>query len=201
MKKTLVILIILALACGIATLSGLIGDVVERHFNPIKYSETVEHCAEEYGVPVQIIYAVIKTESDFRPDAVSPKGAIGLMQLTPATFEWLCGKTGEASYSGLLYDPEINIRYGTYFLSLLHDEYKSWDTVYAAYNAGRGKVNEWLSAEEHNNNGRLKDIPYAETANYVEKVKKAVSLYERLYFAKSGTVSAHQGETLPSAGA
>lgn len=189
MKKTLIIISIILLACLIATASGHIGDLIMKRLNPIEYSGYVEKYSEEYGVPSPIIYAVIKNESSFRPDAVSPRGAIGLMQLTPDTFDWLCSKTGEESNSDLLYNPETNIRYGTYFLSLLHNEYQSWDTVYAAYNAGRGRVNEWLSLEEYNNNGRLKNIPYKETAEYVEKVKKSAAVYSRLYFSKSGEVA------------
>lgn len=185
MKKTLTIISILLLAAIIATVAGHISDAVLKVFNPLKYSEAVEKYSQQYGVPQPIIYAVIKTESSFKPDAVSSRGAIGLMQITPDTFDWLCMKTGEESNSLLLYDPDTNIRYGTYFLSLLHNEYHSWDTVYAAYNAGRGKVNEWLSKEAHNNNGRLKDIPYKETREYVGKISDRASLYERLYFEAS----------------
>lgn len=182
MKKTLVIVSILLLSAIIATVSGHISDAVLRSLNPTKYSEAVEKYSEQFDVPEAIIYSVIKTESSFKADAVSHKGAIGLMQITPDTFDWLCTKTGEESNSLLLYDPDTNIRYGVYFLSLLYNEYKTWDTVYAAYNAGRGKVNEWLSSEQYNNNGRLKNIPYKETAEYVIKIEKTAEIYERLYF-------------------
>ncbi|MBR5527759.1 MAG: lytic transglycosylase domain-containing protein [Clostridia bacterium] len=185
MKKTLVIIVILVLSAMIATFSGNITDSVQKKLNPVKYSAEVEKYSEFYGVPQPIIYAVIKTESSFVPDAVSHRGAIGLMQITPDTFSWLCSKTGGDDNSLLLYDPDTNIRYGTYFLSLLHNEYQSWDTVFAAYNAGRRKVNEWLSTNEHNNNGRLKNIPYKETREYVVKVSERASLYERLYFTES----------------
>lgn len=189
MKKTLVIVGILLLAALIATLWEKVDDRILRQMNPIKYEESVSRYAEEYDVPQAIIYAVMKTESSFIPDAVSPRGAIGLMQITPDTFSWLCSKTGGEDNPLLLYDPDTNIRYGTYFLSLLHNEYQSWDTVYAAYNAGRGRVNSWLADEQYNNNGRLKNIPYEETANYVIKVEKAVKLYTRLYFSQDGGIA------------
>lgn len=190
MKKTFTILGILVVAALVATLWERVDDAFLRKTHPQKYSESVEKYAVEYDVPESVVYAVIKTESGFTPDAVSLKGAIGLMQITPDTFDWLCSKTGDEANSLLLYEPDTNIRYGTYFLSLLHNEYKAWDTVYAAYNAGRGRVNSWLASEEYNNNGRLKNIPYEETASYVKKVEKAQSVYARLYYGENGGASA-----------
>lgn len=186
MKKTFTILGILVVAALVATLWERVDDAFLRKTHPQKYAESVEKYAAEYDVPESVVYAVIKTESGFTPDAVSLKGAIGLMQITPDTFDWLCSKTGDEANALLLYEPDTNIRYGTYFLSLLHNEYKAWDTVYAAYNAGRGRVNSWLASEEYNNNGRLKNIPYEETASYVKKVEKAQSVYARLYYGENG---------------
>lgn len=186
MKKTFTILGILVVAALVATLWERVDDAFLRKTHPQKYAESVEKYAAEYDVPESVVYAVIKTESGFTPDAVSLKGAIGLMQITPDTFDWLCSKTGGEANALLLYEPDTNIRYGTYFLSLLHNEYKAWDTVYAAYNAGRGRVNSWLASEEYNNNGRLKNIPYEETASYVKKVEKAQSVYARLYYGENG---------------
>lgn len=190
MKKTFTILGILVVAALVATLWERVDDAFLRKTHPQKYSESVEKYAVEYDVPESVVYAVIKTESGFTPDAVSLKGAIGLMQITPDTFDWLCSKTGGEANALLLYEPDTNIRYGTYFLSLLHNEYKAWDTVYAAYNAGRGRVNSWLASEEYNNNGRLKNIPYEETASYVKKVEKAQSVYARLYYGENGGATA-----------
>lgn len=190
MKKTFTILGILVVAALVATLWERVDDAFLRKTHPQKYAESVEKYAAEYDVPESVVYAVIKTESGFTPDAVSLKGAIGLMQITPDTFDWLCSKTGDEANALLLYEPDTNIRYGTYFLSLLHNEYKAWDTVYAAYNAGRGRVNSWLASEEYNNNGRLKNIPYEETASYVKKVEKAQSVYARLYYGENGGASA-----------
>lgn len=190
MKKTFTILGILVVAALVATLWERVDDAFLRKTHPQKYAESVEKYAAEYDVPESVVYAVIKTESGFTPDAVSLKGAIGLMQITPDTFDWLCSKTGGEANALLLYEPDTNIRYGTYFLSLLHNEYKAWDTVYAAYNAGRGRVNSWLASEEYNNNGRLKNIPYEETASYVKKVEKAQSVYARLYYSENGGATA-----------
>lgn len=187
MKKTVTVLGILLVAGLLATLWEVADDYFLRKTNPLKYAEAVERYADEYDVPIEIVYAVIKTESSFVPDAVSSKGAIGLMQITPDTYDWLCGKTGDEPNIRLLYEPDTNIRYGTYFLSLLYNEYQVWETVYAAYNAGRGRVNGWLSQEEYNNNGRLQNIPFSETAAYVEKVEKSAQLYRRLYFSEANS--------------
>lgn len=89
--------------------------------------------AEEYAVPEEVIYAVMSVESNFKSDAQSSKGAIGLMQITPDTFTWLCSKNNASDTNPeLLYNPETNIRYGTYFLSLLYSEFGVWDTAFAA---------------------------------------------------------------------
>jgi soluble lytic murein transglycosylase len=188
MKKTLTIITILLISCIVATIVGIIGENINKTVHPLKYGDIVEYYSQQYDVPEPIIYAVIKTESSFEPDAVSPAGAIGLMQITPATFEWLCSKTGETPDLRLLKDPDTNIRYGTYFLSLLHHEFRAWETVYAAYNAGRTRVKGWLDSEEYNNNGRLKNIPIKETREYVEKVSSRAKTYEKLYFEEAKTI-------------
>lgn len=184
MKKSFAIIFILVLAAVFASMWVFIEGAILKKTHPIKYSEAVEKYSAEYAVPKEIVYAVIRTESSFESDAVSSKGAIGLMQITPETFEWLKTKIGtdDASLSSdMLYNPEMNIKYGTYFLSLLYTEYGVWDTVYAAYNAGRSKANEWLKNSEYSSNGKIINIPYKETAGYVEKVKKAAENYKELY--------------------
>lgn len=186
MKKSFVIIFILALAAGFATFWVFVEDRILEHTHPLPYHDTVSLMSAEYAVPEEVIYAVMSVESDFKSDAQSSKGAIGLMQITPDTFNWLCSKNGaEDTNPELLYNPETNIRYGTYFLSLLYSEFGVWDTAFAAYNAGRGKVNEWLKSPDYNSNGKLVNIPYPETAAYVQKVGKAMLVYKKLYF--SGT--------------
>lgn len=130
-----------------------------------------------------MVYSVIKTESDFESGAVSSAGAVGLMQMMPETFNWLTGMLSENLNSAMLYDPETNIKYGTYYLSFLYQRYGSWKETYAAYNAGQSVVDEWLDEEEYTDkNGKLSKIPYDETADYVKKLKKANDTYIRLYY-------------------
>lgn len=185
MRKSIVVIFLLLIAAGFATAWVFIEDLIMEKTHPLEYGKTVEMYASEYAVPQEIVYAVIHTESSFESDALSSKGAIGLMQITPETFEWLRFKMGESdtpASADLLYNPETNIKYGTYYLSLLYTEFGVWETAYAAYNAGRNKVNEWLNEPGNNNNGKLANIPYKETSEYVEKVAQAAENYKELYF-------------------
>lgn len=154
---------------------------------PDEYREFVEKYAHEYGVSEELIYSVIKTESSFNPSAVSGKGAIGLMQMMPATFEWLTNDILREYFDrGMLYDPETNIKYGTYYLSRLYNRFGDWNTALAAYNGGEGNVSNWLSDPKYSDDGKklkIDKIPneFAETENYVKKVNKALKKYAELY--------------------
>ena len=150
---------------------------------PKKYSEYVEKYAKEYNVSENFVYAVIKTESGFKSDAVSDVGARGLMQIMETTFDWIkfkCDDENAVFYD--MYNPEDNIRYGCWLLGYLYDEFGSIETAAAAYHAGRGNVNEWLSDKRYSSDGvTLEEIPIPDTAHYVEKITKAVEIYTRLY--------------------
>ena len=183
MRKTVAIIIILVLAALIGFVYLGVENAVCEKTHPLEYSELVEKYSQQYSVPKEIVYAVIKTESSFKSDAVSNKGAIGLMQIMPDTYSWLCTKdTFDNDSADMLYNPEINIKAGTLFLSLLYTEYGIWENVYAAYNAGRSRVNEWLKDEKYNDNGHLVNIPYKEVSSYIEKVTRAAEIYKELYF-------------------
>lgn len=159
---------------------------VEYHIYPQEYKKSVEDNAVTYNIPENILYAVIKCESNFNSAAVSNAGAIGLMQLMPDTFVWLTNDmTGEGLDEGMIYDPETNIRYGTFYLSLLYKRYENWETALAAYNAGPGEVDSWLEDEKYSSDGvSLKNIPYKETRLYVKKIIKASEKYLKLYYEK-----------------
>lgn len=148
---------------------------------PKEYSEFVEKYATLYNVPEHVCYAVIKCESGFDSTAVSKAGAIGLMQIMPSTFTYLCSRTGDNYETGMLYDPETNIRYGIYYLSMLYDRFGAWETVFAAYNCGPSRVDGWIKDGKVNETGRLTEIPIAATAAYVERVTNTIEKYEKLY--------------------
>lgn len=170
--------LLLAVAVGFSILLGLF---VEDRL-PVAYEDTVLTYAEAYDVPPALIFSVIQTESHFDKDAVSSAGAKGLMQMTPETFSWLQTKTGESLPENALFEPSVSIRYGTFFLSLLLEEFPVRDTAIAAYNAGLNAVARWLENPEYSDDGaHLKNIPYSETAYYVVKVNRSLESYSELY--------------------
>ena len=179
MKKTITIISILVISALVALLGTSIYNAVDKSNHPLGHIEIVEKCADEYSVPKELILAVIKTESKFKSDAVSSAGAIGLMQMTPDTFMWLCEKNSDINDNpDLLYAPSTSITYGTYYLDMLYSEFGSWELALAAYNAGPTNVRKWLKDPEYTNvDGTLNHIPYKETREYVEKVMKAKEKY------------------------
>ncbi len=159
-------------------------DMGMRYLYPKEFESIVRESAQEYGLKEELIFAVIKTESSFDPDAVSRADAKGLMQITDLTFGWIQELLGseEILSNDMLFDPEINISHGTYFLSFLINYYGNTDTALAAYNAGIGNVDSWLLDERYSTDGEtLYDIPFTETKNYVEKVNDTMAIYFNLY--------------------
>lgn len=129
--------------------------------------------SEKYQLDKDLVYAVIECESGFEADAVSKAGACGLMQLMPKTFLWITDtEEGELD----IFDPETNIAAGCKYLKYLYGRFDNLETILAAYNAGEGKVSEWLRNPEYSDDGKnLKIIPYPETSMYVQKVIRIYS--------------------------
>lgn len=151
---------------------------------PRLYGEIVAAEAAENGLDENLVFAVIRQESSFQPDAVSSAGAVGLMQLMPDTFEWLQKQDGgSVSLSAeTLSQPEINVRYGCRLLALLLQHYGTVRTALCAYNAGMSRVDSWLSDEALSSDGQtLSSIPYEETRNYADRVENAYRMYRELY--------------------
>lgn len=184
LKRPLAILIIALISIALAFGANLIISLIEKQMHPTDFEEYVSAYSEEYGVPEYLIFAVIDVESDFRPYTTSEAGARGLMQMTPDTFEWLTSAEhlGEDLSSDELFDPEVNIRYGTYYLSYLFEKFHDWDTALAAYNAGPSNVAKWLEDDEYSNGGKLTHIPFKETRRYVEKVNDSMDYYKNTYY-------------------
>lgn len=187
---TLTLILILGVFAGYSifftgdNMDGIKGKVYGFIY-PQKYAALVEENAAAFSVDKDLIYAVIRTESGFRPEVESHAGAIGLMQLMPSTFDWLQEKLdGEVIYTvNRLTEPEINVRYGTYYLSVLLEKYDgSTATAAAAYNAGTSNVDGWLADSACSSDGRtLTKIPYKETESYVKKVEHAMDMYKKIY--------------------
>jgi soluble lytic murein transglycosylase len=164
------------------SLLGFWHNLEARVHYPTRHAVLVERYAAEYDLPPALLYAVIRTESGFEPDAVSSAGALGLTQITPETFEWLQWKAHETLPVESLRKPEVSVRYGAMFLHILRKEFGVTETALAAYHAGRTRVNGWLSSKKYSADGRtLKNIPVPETAHYVRKVMKAYGKYRELY--------------------
>ena len=128
-----VTMITAAFFCASAALS-----FIDRRLHPIRYSVYVGYYSGLYGVPEEIVYAVILTESRFQRDAVSRAGACGLMQLMPATYEAVAYELDRIPDEIMIFDPGTNICCGVYLLSKLYEKYGCWETAFAAYNAGGG---------------------------------------------------------------
>ena len=177
------IALIAAIAIGLGFFADFVITCFEKQSYPQDYAEYVTVYAETYGIPENLVYSVIRTESDFESGAISRVGAIGLMQLMPDTFKWLTDDVlFEHMEVGMLYDPETNIRYGTYYLSYLYDRYGNWDLALAAYNGGLGNVDKWLADPAYADGlGGLKKIPFKETRQFVKRVSEAWEKYDKLY--------------------
>lgn len=146
---------------------------------PMPYGEAVEKAAAENGVNRALLYAVMKAESNFDPEARSEKGAKGIMQMLPETAKWCAEKKGQEMPD--LSEPEESIHVGAYYLSFLLNRYGGEESVaIAAYNAGHGRVDTWLSDTAYSNDGKtLSNIPFPETEKYVKKVMLYKKIYER----------------------
>jgi soluble lytic murein transglycosylase len=151
----------------------------ERLRYPLRYAQYVRVHAHEHGLDPALLAAVIYQESKFRTDAQSSSGAIGLMQLTPATARGIAVRTHGSKFTTAdLYNAEINIRYGAWYLENLFRKYGSERLVLAAYNAGQGNVDRWRS------NGQ--EIQFPETRAYVHRVEHLQHVYRDAWAKELG---------------
>lgn len=144
---------------------------------PYRYGDIIIKTANKYNIEKSLIQSIIYCESRYNSKVKSSKGAIGLMQVMPATAKafWSDGEFSEDS----LYDPQKNIETGCAFLSYLFNKYEDEIIVVACYNAGETVVLSWL---DDNNNLQIGNIKYKETREYVEKVMK----FKKVYKLRSG---------------
>ena len=160
-------------------------DAVQMRFVYMwPYQNEIVTYAQRNKIDPFLVAAVIKNESEFRPGAVSPVGAVGMMQIMPETGEWIAGQMGLADYSvDSLYNPGINIRMGCWYLSELKFEFRdNLLLMMMAYNAGRGNTHGWMNANGWDYTfGEIRKIPYPESRNYVASVLHDRDEYYRLY--------------------
>ena len=174
------VLTILIVAIIIGLLLNAIFTCIERLVYPDDYYDTVMKYSEKHNVPSHLVFAVIKVESDFDNRAKSSAGAMGLMQLLPSTYEWLAEINGDIAFTTALYDPEINIKYGTYYLQYLYAKFGTWEKALVAYNWGEGRLAQFIE-ENGYEEGDYSLIPARETRSYVKKVLHHWEKYTELY--------------------
>lgn len=174
-------LLAMMLVCLASLVTNYAPDVLIKHFLfPVKYGTYIQESAHRHDVDEYLICAVIRSESNWNPDAHSSAGAQGLMQLMPTTAQELVDLgivDGSQFDSSDLYDPQTNIEYGTAYLAYLEQQLQNDDEVIAAYNAGIGPVSQWRSTD---GDVGLK-IDYAETAAYLVRVRESRERYRELY--------------------
>ena len=148
--------------------------VGERLCYPLKYKEEVIHYSQEFGLDNRLIFSMIREESGFN------KRANSLMQITDKTANFIAKSLGVEEYD--LYNADTNIRFGCFYVGYLKNKFINYQTLVAAYNAGEGRVYEWLKDNRYSDDGiTLKYIPYQETRAHVEKIQKTFEKYRKLY--------------------
>jgi soluble lytic murein transglycosylase len=153
---------------------------------PFAYRAPVEAAAAETGLDPRLLLAVMRVESHFRTGAVSPAGAVGLMQITPATGAWIAGQRqqgGPPFAPALLRQPAYNVAAGAWYLAYLQNAFGGrLPPAVAAYNAGRSPVAAWLrSGVWDATPGGAEEIPFPETRLFVQRVLGTYAVYRLLY--------------------
>jgi soluble lytic murein transglycosylase len=172
---------LVVLLAGVAVLGGIAYTVwhrqpefVERIRYPLRYEAIVRGHARNYDLDPSLLAAVIYTESKFNANARSNAGALGLMQLLPDTAQGIAVRTGGKTFVvSDLYVPELNVRYGAWYLRHLLDRYGDERTALAAYHAGQGNVDQWRKEGV--------GIQFPETRSYVDKVERVKAIYADTY--------------------
>ena len=164
----IVVGLVLAAAATLGYVHSTEPDWYARMRYPLRYEEIVRGHARNYELEPALLAAVIYQESRFNARAESESGAIGLMQLLPETAKGIAVRTGGSRFQvDDLYDPEINVRYGSWYLRHLLNKYGEVNKALAAYNGGQGNVD--------------RGVQYAETREYVVRVLELRETYERAY--------------------
>lgn len=148
----------------------------------LEYTEYVKKYANEYNVDEYLIYAIIKAESNFEPNAESHRGAKGLMQLMYSTAEDISKRIGIELNGDNILEPDININLGTKYISMLIQKYNNINLALAAYNAGSGNVDGWIEKGTLKSDGSdIENVPFTETNNYVRKILRDYEIYKNVY--------------------
>ena len=176
-KILLMVIIIILIALVMKPLKKLITQRIYKK----EYSEYVSKYAEEYDVDENLIYALIKAESNFNAKAVSHQNAKGLMQLMQSTAQDLASRSQISLTNDNILEPDVNINLGTQYIASLLTKYDSIEVALAAYNAGSGNVDKWIKNGTIKADGSdIENIPYKETNTYVRKIMRDYKIYDEL---------------------
>ncbi len=186
-NTSLIIIAVLLVSVIFGFIFQKVYDGIERKEYPLEYKDFVEKYSYEYGVQKSVIYAVIKCESDFDSSLLSPDGKIGLMQVEPETLDRYKEELHDSYDTGMLYDPETNIKYGTYKLSKMYLRLGTWRSVFAALASDEDTVAIWLENEEYAEisdkaKPKLVNIPDKEVKKSTGKYEEVSEKYNYLYF-------------------
>lgn len=175
-KKLLIFLVIVVLLIIIVM---SIEKLMKKLLYKKEYSEYVSKYSQQYDVDENLIYALIKAESNFKVNAVSHQNAQGLMQLMFSTAKDVAKKCGIELTKDNILEPEINIMIGTKYLSTLLQKYQCVEVALAAYNAGSGNVDKWIANGKIKPDGSdIENIPFKETNFYVRKIMRNYEIYK-----------------------
>jgi soluble lytic murein transglycosylase len=170
---------VLVLAMGAAWVVEEKPDWYLRARYPLEYEQIIRTHADNHDLDPALLAAVVYVESRFDPNARSAAGAIGLMQLLPDTAKGIALRTGGHRFVVAdLRDPEINVRYGSWYLDHLNQRYDDVRTALAAYHAGQGNVDAWLRDGAR--------IEFPETRTYVDEVTRVRNVYAKAYASELG---------------
>ncbi len=175
-----VMLIIVALIIAVVL---LMPEFEKKFIYKLDYADKVEETAKKYDIDKYLIFAVIKTESNFNENATSNVGARGLMQIMPDAFDWVKSKLKDERGTTFddMYIAEYNIEYCTYLLNYLLEKYGKENLAVAAYHAGMTSVDNWLADDSIAKDGGISEFPSKTTNHYVDKVLNAYHSYKNLY--------------------
>jgi len=152
---------------------------IRRNIEPVKYQAVIDKYADKFSLEPELLAALIYVESRFDKYSRSSKGAIGLMQLMPSTAFWVADELGYHDFKlEDLKDPELNIKFGSWYFAYLHQKFDSnLVKTIAAYNAGESNVRSWIRAGW---DGNIKErLPYKETDNFVRRVISTKDYYKK----------------------
>ena len=153
-----------------------------QYIYPIRYADIIGESGMTLGIDPFLIAAMVQVESSFRPDVVSSKGAVGLMQIMPETAVWLGQQKGISVQVENLTNPEENIQLGTLYLDYLLKRFPTECSALAAYNGGQGNVRRWLEEGQWDGYFRsVSQIPFKETRTYVRRVIFTREFYRYIY--------------------